>query len=184
MDSNDSILSIRSTTPTSRRRRRRHYPLSLSPVSCLQYAAGTPRLSGGTGYRHCLLLLPTATPCLLSPVSCPPPVPNLPARRPGISSRYSSRKVGRATTNPIVNLRKSATSAVKNNSAPLRLFSRTRTRTTTRTIHPQVVRHSCATQRTHSSESPRQNPLEPRLDMVHILVMTSLWNRLLCERKH
>ena len=66
MDSNDSILSdcsilsIRSTTPTSRRR------------------------------RHCLCLLPLpSVSCPLSPASCPPPVPTHPPRRPGISSRYS-----------------------------------------------------------------------------------------------
>ena len=153
------------------------------PISSSSTRRGRRVYQGGTGYRTAYCYSPTATPCLLFcllPTACTEPT----RPPPGISSRYSSRKVGRATTNPIVNLRKSATSAVKNNSAPLRLFSRTITRTTTRTIHPQVVRHSCATQRTHSSESPRQNPLEPRLDMVHILVMTSLWNRLLCERKH
>ena len=103
MDSNDSILSdcsilsIRTTTPTSRRRR--HYPLS--PVSCLQHTVGTPRLSGGTAYCHCLLLLPVS--CLPPPVSRLLPVPNHPTCLPGISSRYSHRKVGRAV--PVTPLR-------------------------------------------------------------------------------
>ena len=60
-------------------------------------------LPTATAYCHCLLPLPTATaycylPCLLSP-----PVPKHPARRPGTSSRYSYRKVGRAV--PVTPLR-------------------------------------------------------------------------------